>query len=188
MARGAVLCDRMLKTASVRLLMSQALPPGKLLVAVYGDVADVDAAVSAALDGAGEELVDALFIPRVHPDVAHALFEPVRLEDVEALGIVETKTVSAAIRAADASLKAASVELLSLRMGVGIGGRAIYYVSGSVADAQAAVEAGREAIRVEELFLRSEVIAQPHPDFARYLTGDAGRVARLAGVDPPAED
>ncbi len=187
MSLGSVIADAMLKTASVELLMAQPVPPGKLLVVVHGGVADVEAAVAVGLDRAGDALVDAFFIPRLHPKVAAAIMAPVEGLEVEALGMVETKTVASAIRAADASLKAAKVDLVSIRLGLGIAGRAIYYVTGSVADAQAAVEAGRAAIRVPDLLIDSAVIAQPHSSYAQYMASGPGIVRPLPGVQAPAE-
>jgi len=188
MARGAVIPDALLKTSAVRLLFAQPVPPGKLLIAIHGGVADVESAVAVGLDRAGEHLEDALFIPRIHRGVAAAMVRRVEGTEVEALGIVETKTVAAAIRGADQALKSAKVDLLSLRMGLGIGGKALFFLSGPVADVQAAVDAARTAVRIDALFLHAEVIAQPHPEYARYVASGPGTVPPLPGVVPPAED
>lgn len=184
LARGAVVADAMLKTADVHLLLCAPVSPGKLLIGLRGQVADVEAAVQAGLRVAGDWLDDALFIPSLHVEVADALVRAPELATTEALGIVETATVAAALRAADASLKAAGVQLLSVRLGAGIGGKAVYFVSGSVADAQAAVEAGCAAVRLPQLLVHREVIPQPHPDLAWYLAAGPGRVPSPAGVWP----
>lgn len=188
MARGAVITDALLKTSAVELLFAQPVPPGKLLIAIHGGVADVESAVAVGLDRAGDHLEDALFIPRIHPGVAEAMVRRVEGKPVEALGIIETKTVAAAIRAADQALKSAAVELLSLRMGLGIGGKALFFLAGPVADVQAAVDAGRAAVRIDALFLHAEVIAQPHPDYAHYVSSGPGTVPPLPGVVAPADD
>jgi microcompartment protein CcmL/EutN len=185
LARGAVVADSMLKTAAVHLLLCAPVSPGKLLVVLRGGVADVEAAVQVGLGIAGDWLEDALFIPALHVEVGEALLRAPQLDAAEALGIVETATVAAALRAADASLKSARVRLLSLRLAAGIGGKAIYFVSGSVADAQAAVEAGCSAVRLAPLLVHREVIAQPHPARAWYLASGPGRGAAPAGVWPP---
>jgi microcompartment protein CcmL/EutN len=172
----------------VELLFAQPVPPGKLLVAVHGGVADVESAVARGLDIAADRLEDALFIPRLHPDVVAAFVQPLESGEVDAIGIVETRTVAAALRAADAALKAARVRLVSLRMGLGIGGKAIWHVTGSVADVEAAVAAGRAAVRVEELFLDSAVLARPHGDLGSYLDGGPGSPQPLPGVRRPGSD
>jgi microcompartment protein CcmL/EutN len=185
LSHGSVVVDAMLKTARVHLLLAQPVCPGKMLIVVEGGVADVESAVAVGLDRVGDFLEDALFIPRLHPAVGHALMAPVHLEAVEALGMIETRTVAAGIRAADAALKTAAVDLLSIRLGWGIGGKAISYVTGTVADAQAAVEAGVAAVRVPSLVIHHAVIAQPHPDYAAYLASGPGREEPPRGIAPP---
>ena len=187
LARGAKVCDAMLKTARVHLIMATAVSPGKLLVAVEGGVAEVEAAMDRGLQVCGERLEDALFLPQVHWEVARALHSPQPPGGVDAMGIVETKTVSAALRAADASLKTAAVRLLSLRLGAGIGGKAVYHLEGEVADVEAAVSAGEAAVCIEELLIESVVLARPHPDYAKYLDGGEGQASALPGILPAPE-
>lgn len=188
MSRGTVVADEMLKTARVDLLFAQPVPPGKLLVAVRGGVADVESAVARGLDTAGDRLEDALFIPRLHHDVVEALVRMPEPGEVDALGVLETRTVAAALRAADAALKAAKVRLVSLRLGLGIGGKAIWHITGSVADVEAAVAAGRAAVRVDELYLDSAVLARPHGDLGSYLDGGPGTAKPLPGIRSQAGD
>ena len=182
LAQGALVADAVLKTASVRLLCASAVSPGKLLIGFDGGVAEVEAAASKGLEVCGDHLEDALFIPRVHRRLGAALMAELPELHFDAMGIVETATVAAAIRAADASLKAAAVELLTIRLGAGIGGKAVYYLAGSVADVNAAVEAGAAAVRIESLLVNRVVIPAPHADLARYFESGAGRWAGLPGV------
>jgi microcompartment protein CcmL/EutN len=187
MSQGSVVADAMLKTSTVHLIMAQPVPPGKLLVVIEGNVAEVEAAVTVGLDSAGRWLEDALFIPRLHPDVGKALITPLDLTGAQALGMVETKTVAAAIRAADASLKAARVRLASIRLGLGIGGKAIYYVTGTVADTNAAVEAGKAAVKVDSLLIHTAVIPQPDAQLSTYLVTGPGQTRPLPGAQAPPE-
>lgn len=60
-----------------------------------------------------------------------------------AIGILETKSLAALIEGADASVKAAHVDLVSWRM-VG-GGMVSMMVEGEVAAVRSAIEAGRDA-------------------------------------------
>lgn len=182
LSRGAVVVDAMLKTARVDLLFAQPVPPGRLLVAVAGDVAAVESAVESGLELAAARLEDALFIPRLHPQVLRFLHRPAAVDETGALGMVETRTVAAAIRAADAALKAARVALVSLHMGRHIGGRGMIHLTGDVADVQAAVDAGRQAVRLEELEIDHAVIARPHVDYLAYMNGGPGVARPLPGV------
>ena len=80
----------------------------------------------------------------------------------EAIGLIETKGIVAAIEACDAALKAANVEFVGQHK-VGSGYVAIT-LKGDVAAVRAAVDAGAEAGgRVGEV-LSVHVIPRPHSD------------------------
>ena len=83
---------------------------------------------------------------------------------MQALGLIETKGLIAAIEASDAMLKAAEVRLLEKTI-VG-GGLVAIAVTGDVAAVKAAVEAGAAAVeRIGSLLLVSQhVIPRPHED------------------------
>jgi microcompartment protein CcmL/EutN len=80
----------------------------------------------------------------------------------EALGMIETRGLVAAIEGSNAMLKAANVRLTGyLPVGSGL---VSAFVKGEVAAVKAAVAAGAEAAaRVGEVFA-VHVISQPHPD------------------------
>lgn len=84
-----------------------------------------------------------------------------------ALGIIETRGLTAAIEAADAMLKAANVEVVGTeKIGSGL---VTVIVKGDVGAVKAAVEVGVEAAgRVGEL-VASHVIARPHTDIEKIL-------------------
>lgn len=83
----------------------------------------------------------------------------------ESLGMIETKGFTGAVEASDASVKAASVQLIKT---VQIGGGFItVLLKGDVGSVKAAVEAGAEAAgKVGEL-VASHVIARPHGDLLK---------------------
>ncbi|KYH32163.1 BMC domain-containing protein [Neomoorella mulderi] len=84
-----------------------------------------------------------------------------------ALGLIETKGLVAAIEAADAMLKAASVELVGMeKIGSGL---VTVMVSGDVGAVKAATEAGAAAAgRLGEI-VAVHVIPRPHTDLSRIL-------------------
>ena len=91
-------------------------------------------------------------------------------EDVDAIAILETYTVASTILATDAACKNADVQLMQMRLGQGLGGKAFFVMTGTLFDIEAAVEAGEEAIE-SSLLMTREVVARPHPDFvATYST------------------
>ena len=85
----------------------------------------------------------------------------------ESLGLVETKGFTGAVEASDASVKAASVDLVKT---VQIGGGFItVMVKGDVGSVKAAVEAGAEAARKVGELVASHVIPRPHDDLLKHF-------------------
>ena len=85
----------------------------------------------------------------------------------ESLGLVETKGFTGAVEASDATVKAASVDLVKT---VQIGGGLItVMVKGDVGSVKAAVEAGAEAARKVGELVASHVIPRPHEDLLKHF-------------------
>ncbi|GAB4245757.1 MAG: ethanolamine utilization microcompartment protein EutM [Acidobacteriota bacterium] len=80
----------------------------------------------------------------------------------EALGMIETRGLVAAIEAADAMVKAAQVELVG-REGVG-GGLVTVMVRGDVGAVKAATDAGAAAAEKVGELVAVHVIPRPHAD------------------------
>jgi len=96
--------------------------------------------------------------------------EPPKKEKImalEALGMVETRGLVAAIEAADAMVKAANVELIGTeKIGSGL---VSVMVRGDVGAVKAATEAGSAAgSRLGEI-IATHVIPRPHPDVEKIL-------------------
>ncbi len=86
-----------------------------------------------------------------------------------AIGMIETRGLTASIEAADAMLKAAGVDIVGTeKIGSGL---VTIIVKGEVGAVNAAMEAGAEAAsRLGELIC-VHVIARPHDDVAAILPG-----------------
>jgi microcompartment protein CcmL/EutN len=163
-ARGIRAADAMLKMAAVDLLEAYATSPGKYLCAVGGDVASVAAAVEAGAAEAGDELLGRVLIAHLHPQVLPAVRGEAPAAQVNAVGVVETSTVSAVIRAADAAVKTAVVDLLELRLARGLGGKGYVTFTGDVGSVQAGVAAAAIAAEADGALVATAVIAAPHSD------------------------
>ena len=169
LAAGIEAGDAMVKRAPVEQLLTGTIQPGYYLALVIGEVADVEEAVAAGLLASGAYLRDQLLLPNVHPGVVAALRGARATGTAEALGIIETTTVAAAIRAADAGLKGAEVALNQLRLGDGLGGKGLALFVGLVSDVEAAVAIGSEAVGVQ--LLRRAVIARLHGEMWANVDG-----------------
>jgi microcompartment protein CcmL/EutN len=163
-AAGIESADAMVKRAPIDVIRSGTVQPGKYLVLIGGQVADVEESLATGREVGGDAAVDLVYLPQVHPEVVTSIAGG-RVPDVnDALGIVETTTVAAAIHAADAGIKGAAVRLVEIRLADGLGGKGIVLFSGLVADVEAAVEIGVGVLERPELLVRKVVIPKLHPE------------------------
>ena len=135
-AKGIEATDAMMKQAAVDLLMTTIVPRGKYLVMIGGAVADVESALRAGIDRAGASVLDQFLIQNVHPQLPAAIKGKVKVESLEAIGIIETKEVASAIFAGDAAAKAAAVTLIEARNQPGAKGMVV--LTGDVGAVRAA--------------------------------------------------
>lgn len=86
---------------------------------------------------------------------------------MEALGMIETRGLVAAIEAADAMVKSAEVALIGTeKIGSGL---VSVMVRGDVGAVKAAVEAGGQAASVLGELVATHVIPRPHSDVEKIL-------------------
>ncbi|MBK9030118.1 MAG: BMC domain-containing protein [Myxococcales bacterium] len=169
-ARGVVVADAALKRAPAVLVSSRTLSGGKHLVVLAGGVAEVDEAMAAGGDAARERLRDSVELAyadaQVWPMLAAAgVVVPVDWAadaDAEALAIIETSTVCAAIAAADAACKAADVTVRDVRLAVDLAGKAYFTLTGALSSIEAAAAAAAAA--AGDRLVDLERIAQPAPE------------------------
>jgi microcompartment protein CcmL/EutN len=167
-ARGLVVADAMVKKAPVALCFARPVSPGKHVVIVSGEVAEVDEAMQAGGAIAAHTLVDRLFLPQAHSALLRALAGGRRTIGISAVGIVETFSVASTLLGADAACKAAEVELAELRLADGLGGKA-YFVVTSALDLVEAAVAAAERVLDPGLLVTREIIPAPHEDLRELL-------------------
>lgn len=178
---GIVAGDAMVKVAPLDAIYAGTVHPGNYLVLVSGDTASVDEAVRVGRSADG--LTDMVFLPDIHPTVIGAVTGNALAATMgdEALGIVETTTVAAAIDAADAGVKAAEVDLGAIRLADGLGGKGYVLFSGVVAEVEAALDAAAARAEGHGTLVRSDLIAQLHGEMADNLREDLHFLSRVSG-------
>ncbi len=170
-ARGIETADAVLWEAGVEMLFSEPVQPGKYVMLFTGSVQDVHSSAQRGAEIAGCSLVDQLVIPQLHEQVIPIL-ERVGGQingQIDAIGVVETTTVASTILAADLSLKAASVDLIDLRIANGLGGKSFFVITGQVSDVRSSIATGTLQAREGGLLARDVVIPRPHPDLVHHL-------------------
>ena len=160
-ARGVEALDALLKKTTIEVLMAAVAPRGKYLILISGGIAEVEEALKAGLATADRTVLDHFLIPSIHPQLLAAIKGRVKVGDVEAVGLIETRDVASAIYAADAAAKAARVTLIEARNQPG--GKGLVVLTGTVGDVRAAVSAGVATIKQDGMLIADVVIPLAHP-------------------------
>lgn len=181
-AHGIAVGDAMAKRSPLDVLLAGTVHPGRYLVLAGGSTGDVEEAVAAGRLAGASALIGLTFLPDVHPEVVAAI-GGVRQDGGEALGIIETRTVSAAIEAADAGLKNAEVVLRELRLADELGGKAYLLFGGPLTEVEAAVEYGAARIAGDAEPVIHVVVSQLHEEMDDNLRANARFLQRVAGID-----
>jgi len=168
-AKGFEVADLMSKEAEVEVLMCNSTCPGKFIVLVAGEVAAVRSSVDKGCSVSEGFLVDSIVIPDPHPQIFSAITETTNVNEVEALGIVETFSSASGLICADAMVKSARVDLIACRLAVAIGGKSYVLVNGDVASVRSAVEAGAKEAERLGLLVAKVVIPNPNDILDRYI-------------------
>lgn len=151
--------DALLKAADVEILIARTICSGKYLIIFSGPVSDVESAMAAGVEAAGEALIDQVVIPAVHDSVFKALGQSVMLDNsqLDTLGLVETFSGVSVIAAADAAAKAANVTLYRIHVAMALGGKGFCLMNGKQTDIEAAVGAAAQEARKRGLLV-SEIV------------------------------
>lgn len=168
-AGGVITGDEMLKSAGVNLITAQPTCPGKYVIVVGGQTSEVETSVRAGQSAGGVHVVDTVVIPRIDDSVIPAIMCSTAPQQKEAVGVIETFSLTGAILAADSAVKAASVELIEVRLGRGLGGKSFVILTGSVSNCTSAVEAAKEELKASGMILNTVVVPSLHEDMFKAL-------------------
>lgn len=159
---GIQSADMMLKTAEVDVVESQPVCPGKYIVIITGDLSAVKAAVDSVKARFEHHLMGSFVLGNPHESLFPALYGATKVENVKALGILETFNAADIISAADAAAKTSLVDLIELRVARGMCGKSYMLITGDVAAVTAAIDRARQEVSNDGMLLDSSVI--PNPD------------------------
>mgnify|MGYP000043469741 FL=1 len=168
-AAGIEAADYMVKSSPVDILMLKTICPGKFVVAVYGEVSSAKSALETGLAQGKDTVVDHFLISNVDHAVISAMSCAVDAVRGAAVGVIETFSAAASIYAADVAVKAANVDLVEVRVAMGLGGKAYCLLSGDVASVETAVAAGSATAAEKGLLVRKVVVPSMAPEVIRYL-------------------
>lgn len=163
--RGMYCTDAMIKAAEIEIITAGSVCPGKYITVFSGDVAAVQSAMTVGERESEGAYVDSVVIPNVHDGIFPAITGTTMPQALNALGVIESFSLAFMIRAADTALKAASIEAIELRLGIGIGGKAYFTFTGPVGAVEASIKAVTDDSEGQGLLVDTEVIAHPSHKF-----------------------
>ncbi len=160
-SKGMLAADTMLKTAEVDIIEAQTVCPGKYIILLRGDLSAINASIEAARSKYGKELIDSFVLGNPHEAIFPAIYGTTQIENINALGILETFSAASIIVAADEAAKTAEVELIELRIAKGMCGKSYMLLTGEVAAVEAAIEKAKTAVGDNAMLLDYSIIANP---------------------------
>ncbi len=158
---GIQAADIILKTANVEIIEAQTVCPGKYIVLFSGELSAVKASMEAAKEKFSMHLIDSFVLGKPHASIFPAIYGSTPMEDVKALGVLETFSGAAMIVAADEAAKTSQIELIELRIARGMCGKSYLMLTGEVAAVEAAIEKAKKAAGERGMLLDSSIIANP---------------------------
>lgn len=169
---GLLSLDALAKEATVTILSAGTVQCGRFLIAFAGEVEPVEMSFEKAVSVAEKALLDSVLLPYAETRILPALADgrARRPRNGDSLGVLQTGSSPTLLRAVDAALKGADVELLELRIAEGLGGRGLAMVWGHQHDVQAAIEHASVAFgRGRAEGCTSSVIANADREVSRAL-------------------
>ncbi len=163
-ATGILAGDEMLKKAPISVIKSGTVHNGKYLVLIGGSVASVEESYAKGLAIDPDNIIDSMILPNIHKQLHDSILGSRLKCTRESLGIIEASSVSTMIKATDAGIKGADVNIVEIRLADDIGGKSFTIYNGSIEEIQAAVDIAKNAITVPEHWVNETIIPNLHGD------------------------
>ena len=161
--------DRIVKSSDVRILDAKSICPGKYYIVFTGSVSAVTNSMNVVVEENGNFLIDWAVLNNIYPEIFTSLNQTSQIKDLKAIGIIETLTAPSIFVAADAAVKATSVDLVEIRIARALGGKNICIINGEVSSVSESVRVGIQYAEEKGFLVDSQVIASPHKDLYRAI-------------------
>jgi microcompartment protein CcmL/EutN len=168
-AAGIESMDAMVKEAAVKIVDAKTICPGKFYIIVTGEVAAVDASLSAGRSTGRGYLIDELFIPNLDRQILPAIVGAAACSRWDAIGVIEAFSVVSGIVSGDLAAKEAEVIIPEIRLSTGMGGKSFVKIVGEIQEVEAAVAAAVAYVKKNGLLCKQVIIPRPHEDIMPYF-------------------
>lgn len=168
-SKGIYISDAIVKKANVEIIYYKTICPGKFLVIVAGDEGEIDEAITYGESFEVSSLIDSFRLHAVSPSIIDAFRNRyVSVDQIDAIGIIETMRVCTGIQALDQVLKAGDVRLLKVILAFAIGGKFVFIVTGTVSSIEYSFMACKGVLSEGEQ-KNMEIIPSPSDDMLKNL-------------------
>lgn len=168
-SKGIEVSNEVVKKANVEIIYFKTICPGKFITIVSGNEGEVNEAVDYGTILAEKSLVDNFKVHAVSTSIIEAFKNKYDSRQVVgAIGIMETNKVCTGIKALDMSLKSSDVKLIKLQLAFGIGGKLVYFITGSLSSVEYGVAEGMKSLELNET-ANSSIIKSPSEELLKHL-------------------
>lgn len=168
-AKGIHIADEILKAAEVTLVLAKPVCPGKYIVLVTGNVGAIQTAINHGVAIGKQYVVNKLIIPNINQQIIPAINGVNEIENLKDIGVLEFFSIASAIVAADAAAKSADIDLIELRLGLGIGGKSFITFTGDVSSIKNAIKVGSNTAIESGMLVNEAVISAPSKELLKHL-------------------
>lgn len=166
--KGIEAADALCKAASIELILSRTTCPGKFMIFIAGEVGAVTEALDKGKAVGKDYLVDSFILPAVHEEVINGMKNKYKQGYLGAIGVLETNNIASGVFALDKALKAAEVSLIKLNLGLAIGGKCYFVISGDVSSVEEALSEGIRCIDNKRV-ISNIIIPSPSEELLKTL-------------------
>jgi len=169
-ADGIFCTDALLKRAPIAMIKSGTVSRGRYLVIIGGSTASVEESLNEALAFGQSGVLDHAFLPDIHPRLHDAVLGARMPVEQDAVGVLETDTVAANVRAAELALKGTDVRLVELRLAeYEMSGKAVSIFNGPLHEVEAAMGLAVDFLRGRKEYIQHRIISLPHEMLTKHL-------------------
>ncbi|WP_454053656.1 BMC domain-containing protein [Clostridium sp. Marseille-Q7071] len=159
-ARGIEVADIMFKASNVEVVTLRHICPGKFMIILCGDVEEVKEAIETSKEIVNKNIVASFVIANAHEELINGLKKRPSIDNFDAVGVMETANVTSSLISLDLALKSASIKLVKLVIGNGIGGKSYFVVTGSVSSVEEAIKIAESMVEPKKI-IHKTIIPSP---------------------------
>lgn len=159
--KGVLALDKIIKGSSVEIIIGKMICPGKFLIVFSGGISDIKYSVSLIEEYFMSSDFICEIISNVSKEVLNKVNSIMKFEKTpRALAIVESRHTAQIFKIADFLYKEFYVEVKSLKINVGVGGRGVLFLTGDLSSMEK-IETTLENEQWKKLIMSFEVIQSP---------------------------